>query len=328
MLTEGNEEKDTLAENMLINNDIDCIINMELRYEDNKKCFYYNTKGMISVEEYLKIKKADYSFLYNVYDGIAGALIQGEAYFIHEENYVIKPDYIYLDKRNSKIVVCCVPWGESDFQKDIIELTSYFLKKTDHNDKKAVEFIYGMYNILAEDGFLYENVQLYMNNFQRVPEDKSYNESDNKSARNKNEDYIRNSTKYDKGVKVTDDIVYGLALCGDYKADKRFGGKAVPENILIAMHNGITMEKDKEEGYIIGRSNESDIYIPLMQISRRHAMIYSEYDGINIKDLGSTNGTYINDKKISAHVTIHCKLNDIVTFANIKYRVIKKEAFK
>ena len=88
------------------------------------------------------------------------------------------------------------------------------------------------------------------------------------------------------------------------------------------------MEKDKEEGYVIGRSNESDIYIPLMQISRRHAMIYPESDGINIKDLGSTNGTYINDKKISAHVTIHCKSNDIVTFANIKYRVIKKEAFK
>ena len=324
MLTEENEEKDTLEEKMLINNDINCIINMELRYEDNKKCFYYNTKGMISVEEYLKIKKADYGFLYNVYDGIAGALLQGEAYFIHEENYVIKPDYIYLDKRNNKIAVCCVPWRESDFQKDIIELTSFFLKKTDHNDKMAVEFIYGMYNILACDGFLYDNVKLYMNNFQCIPEDKSDSDTDY----NKNEESICKDTKYDKGVKATDDIVYGLALCGGYKSDKRFGGKTAPENILITMHNGITMEKDKEEGYIIGRSNESDIYIPLMQISRRHAMIYPESDGINIKDLGSTNGTYINDKKISAHVTIHCKLNDIVTFANIKYRVIKKEAFK
>lgn len=324
MLTEENEEKDTLAEKMLINNDINCIVNMELRYEDNKKCFYYNTKGMISVEEYLKIKKADYSFLYNVYDGIAGALLQGEAYFIHEENYVIKPDYIYLDKRNNKIAVCCVPWRESDFQKDIIELTSFFLKKTDHNDKKAVEFIYGMYNILAGEGFLYDNVKLYMNNFQCIPEDKS----DSKTDYNKNDESFCKDKKYDKGVKATDGIVYGLALCGGYKSDKRFGGKAAPENILITMHNGITMEKDKEEGYIIGRSNDSDIYIPLMQISRRHAMIYPESDGINIKDLGSTNGTYINDKKISAHVTIHCKLNDIVTFANIKYRVIKKEAFK
>ncbi len=49
----------------------------------------------------------------------------------------------------------------------------------------------------------------------------------------------------------------------------------------------------------IGRSPDNDICIPERHVSRQHAVI-SFRDGIFvISDLGSANGTYVNDKKLS-----------------------------
>ena len=316
VLKEEIQKEDTLTEKMLINNDIEGIINMELRYEDSKKCFYYNTKGMMSVKDYLNIKVADYNFLFNVYDGILKSLIKGESYFIKEENYVVKPEYLYLNRTDNKIMVCCIPWDKCDFQKDILELTSYFLKVTDHKDKKAVEFIYGIYDILMNEGFLYDNINQYINSF-----------ISNKEVHLQEEvAHVNSGMLIDKKECKIKNNVYGLAICGNYKTENMFGGKILPEKIMMGCKESSVVYNGTEDGYVVGRSKESDIYIPFMQISRSHAMVYQEGDGINIIDMGSSNGTYINGKKISAHVTIHCKVNDIVTFANIKYRVIKKEA--
>lgn len=50
----------------------------------------------------------------------------------------------------------------------------------------------------------------------------------------------------------------------------------------------------------IGRSQENDIYIPERHVSRRHAIIRSEYGVFVIEDLGSANGVFVNDIKIES----------------------------
>ena len=50
----------------------------------------------------------------------------------------------------------------------------------------------------------------------------------------------------------------------------------------------------------VGRSRKCDITISDESISREHLQIDIREDGdATVKDLGSSNGTYINDKKIS-----------------------------
>lgn len=55
----------------------------------------------------------------------------------------------------------------------------------------------------------------------------------------------------------------------------------------------------------IGRSAECDISIPADEISRTHAKVQVMPDGIAVEDLGSANGTFINDKRVHTGLAKH-----------------------
>ncbi|MGD9585088.1 MAG: FHA domain-containing protein [Lysobacterales bacterium] len=48
----------------------------------------------------------------------------------------------------------------------------------------------------------------------------------------------------------------------------------------------------------VGRQADCDICIPSDEVSRRHAKLQVLPDGIAVEDIGSANGTFINDKRI------------------------------
>lgn len=53
---------------------------------------------------------------------------------------------------------------------------------------------------------------------------------------------------------------------------------------------------------IIGRSPETDIRIPVSDVSRSHCEVSVSGKKAIVRDLGSSNGTYVNDQKISEAV--------------------------
>jgi len=48
----------------------------------------------------------------------------------------------------------------------------------------------------------------------------------------------------------------------------------------------------------VGRAAECDISIPTDEVSRQHAKLQVMPDGIAVEDMGSANGTFINDKRV------------------------------
>ncbi len=49
---------------------------------------------------------------------------------------------------------------------------------------------------------------------------------------------------------------------------------------------------------IIGRAGDCDFQIPLAVVSRRHCQISRKENRVVVKDLGSSNGTYLNNKRV------------------------------
>jgi pSer/pThr/pTyr-binding forkhead associated (FHA) protein len=49
----------------------------------------------------------------------------------------------------------------------------------------------------------------------------------------------------------------------------------------------------------IGRKDSCDIRIPLAEVSRRHTEVHLDDVSVRVKDMGSANGTYVNNRRVS-----------------------------
>lgn len=57
-------------------------------------------------------------------------------------------------------------------------------------------------------------------------------------------------------------------------------------------------------GILIGRTGEADLILDKGSVSKRHARIEARGDRYLLRDLGSTNGTYLNSRRIRGEVAL------------------------
>lgn len=74
---------------------------------------------------------------------------------------------------------------------------------------------------------------------------------------------------------------------------------AVPKYVLRGVSGAVFGKVFPVAGpVVIGRAPECDISVHAEEISRRHALVKPTPDGLSVEDLGSSNGTYINAKRV------------------------------
>ena len=74
-----------------------------------------------------------------------------------------------------------------------------------------------------------------------------------------------------------------------------------PEKAMIVVHRGASKGARfliAQDRTLIGRSTESEIFLDDVTVSRSHAVIERGISGFTLTDLGSLNGTYINNQSL------------------------------
>ena len=75
-----------------------------------------------------------------------------------------------------------------------------------------------------------------------------------------------------------------------------------------------------DKDLVIGRGEDCDIRIQDHSVSRKHARITTTPEGVTLADLGSTNGTFVNDVMIKGSAPLHD--GDYVRVGNCIYRFL------
>lgn len=94
-----------------------------------------------------------------------------------------------------------------------------------------------------------------------------------------------------------------------------------------SLHNAIyplvkDSTKTKANLFTIGRSGDNDLVMVDFAISKKHAMIQITQKGYFLHDNHSTNGTKVNDKKITDTPQV-LREKDIITLARYNFIILK-----
>ena len=71
----------------------------------------------------------------------------------------------------------------------------------------------------------------------------------------------------------------------------------------------------------IGRAPESNIHLPDPSVSRQHALVYIEDEKAILEDMGSRNGTYVNEERVKKAVLSN---GDVVRIGNVTARFLEE----
>ena len=88
---------------------------------------------------------------------------------------------------------------------------------------------------------------------------------------------------------------------------------------LLSISGDQSIELAQGKTLVVGRAVTSDVPIYDPTISRRHAEITLTDTGVRIKDLGSSNGTFLNGAKVTDGDAVE---NDVVTFGKVAFKVV------
>ena len=87
---------------------------------------------------------------------------------------------------------------------------------------------------------------------------------------------------------------------------------------LVALDGGLAGRKfPLETTFLVGRGPFNHVVLDDVRISRQHAKISHEVDGLVVYDLGSSNGTYVNDTPVKRRVLAR---GDLVRFGPFRFR--------
>ena len=72
----------------------------------------------------------------------------------------------------------------------------------------------------------------------------------------------------------------------------------------------------------VGRGPENEVVVDSSQVSREHALIDVEQAFVTITDLGSRNGTFVNDVRVESQVLAH---GDAIRLGSYEMRFVATE---
>jgi pSer/pThr/pTyr-binding forkhead associated (FHA) protein len=82
------------------------------------------------------------------------------------------------------------------------------------------------------------------------------------------------------------------------RGGKRFGALSMDAKLVVVGGEAKAAEIRLKLPTVIGRGREASLMVPHPLVSRRHCEIYEQAGQLVVRDLGSLNGTYVNNLKV------------------------------
>ncbi|MFA9376865.1 MAG: DUF6382 domain-containing protein [Lachnotalea sp.] len=207
---------------MLISNKIPFIMKCNMRKFDGIIKYYYEITSKQPMNRTFEKKKIGMNELNNIITSFLKVLDSSVEYLLNPNDFILNPEYIYMNIETNQIYFCYMPGYEVDMSKNFNELTSYILDKIDHNDKHAVATAYELYRqTLNENYSLKEILNSIKRDNEEIPaesldeftrEDKNVSEYNPIETRNEPRENIKKNQNIFKPLYIVSGIVSAAVI--------------------------------------------------------------------------------------------------------------------
>lgn len=282
---------------MLEENRIDRLLDVNWYEINGEMIVRYNPGGYYVLSSMFMIRKPDGIILKSVLHQLMSCIEELKRYLLKPEDLVLDPSYIFYNQSEGTFKLMYIPGYARDIKKQLQTFFEYIFRVFDYHDQGGVEYLYDTYEKLGRgDVSALSPEQIYLSSLDCVQEELQVSELEASC-------YVNDATGYNgEGDVCKNDTEYFQ---------------------LIPMNNGslkpIILDGEHAQ-IIIGRwKKEVDYKIPGTQISKIHACIYRTNEGIFVQDRESTNGTFVNQERLSSMESRIISKGDIVAFANTEF---------
>lgn len=129
---------------------------VSMKRMDDRLLFYYEITAKQCMDAILDRASISYDKLKNLLLNIIYTIEKAYEYLLPEDDFIISPQYIFIDIKTNKPSLCYFPGYGMNIREQMNNLLEYLMNKVDYNDKTAVLLIYQLYAISKEDGFTFD----------------------------------------------------------------------------------------------------------------------------------------------------------------------------
>lgn len=154
---------------------------------DNIRKYCYNITSKKSLTDYCENSNLGKDVIQIILSGLLETICDSMQFFLNENDFIIHPDFLYLDSQTRHIYLSYVSGYHKDIMKQISELLQYCLSHIDYENKASVMYLYYLHKEitvsdlsildlqkLVQEGYQEDNTEEYpkVNTDGKIEQDK------------------------------------------------------------------------------------------------------------------------------------------------------------
>lgn len=304
------EAETQVSVKMLEHNQIPGLLPVQRQYIDDQIRLGYAIQGCQSLQAVLEeLCPVSVRWVCSILRQIMGILLTGETFFLDMREYCLLPEYIYYDRGKQQTLLCYLPGQADDVCRAVRKLMETMMEYLDHRNKQETEWYYSFYQMYCTEEISFVELEEYLERWRLGTVIRDEKTSTIESGMRDQQQQTGQKTI---SAADSETVRYFFRSCHqeNSRKQKRERVSILPEKLAI-----------QPGACGVGRQQDQGIVLIPQQISRKHALLEMEKEKIYLTDQGSSNGTFVNGRRLSAYVKTRLSEGDIVTFADISYQL-------
>lgn len=150
--------RDDYQMKMLSRNQIEGLLSVKGRGIDGNSFYDYNVSGKVSMQAMYEKGKISGEDLKLFLRQLLAVIRETEKYLLNIHCILLDPEYIFYEEE--KFYFCYYPAEKRELWERFHELTEYFVKKTDYEDKESVRITFALHKETMEENYSLEKIIL------------------------------------------------------------------------------------------------------------------------------------------------------------------------